>query len=247
MKSELAALEELQSLDLETLKLRNELKALPESIKQMREDVARMGELLERERQRLTEAETWKTEREKDLAQQNDLIGKSRAKLQGARNEKENKAAQREIDAIRKNIQDREEETLKILEAIEQYRVAILAHSKEFGELEEHLLESEKEVQARMTVLESSMGKTDSERKEIASRISSQVYRLYERIHKRLGVAVVSAVDGKCTGCHMEILAQRYNELIRGDVLHQCTNCFRILIYKGARSSIEPQSQVDSH
>lgn len=246
MKSELAALVELQAIDLETLELRTELKTLPDSIKEMREDVARVGEMLERERQRLEEAETWKAERERDLALQGDLLGKSKAKLQGARNEKENKAAQREIDTLRKNIQDREEETVKILEAIEQYRLAIDTHSAEFVELERHLAESETEAHARMNELEATIGKTDSRRKEIASRISPQTFRLYERIHKRLGTAVVSAMDGKCTGCHMEILAQRYNELIRGDVLHQCTNCFRILIYKGGRSSLEPSLATDS-
>lgn len=238
MKSELAALEELQTLDLETLKLRNELKAIPENIKEMREDVSRVGELLERERQRLAEAESWRAERERDVALQNELVAKSKAKLQAARNEKESKAAQREIDVIRKNIQDREEETLKILEAIEQYRVAIESHSKEFAELEEHLRDSEKEAQTRMNELESSIGQTDAQRKEIAGRISPKTFRLYERIHKRFGLAVVSAMEGKCTGCHMEILPQRYNELIRGNVLHQCTNCFRILIFKG-RASLE--------
>jgi uncharacterized protein len=241
LKSELAALEELQALDLETLELHNELKSIPENLEAMKEDVNHIASLLEREKERLKEAEEWRLEREKDIASQNIMLGKSKTKLQSVRNEKEQKAAQREIDTIRKTIQEREEEALKVMEAIEQYRAAIDNHTEEFAELEKHLTESQKEAEARMADLESAVAKVSSRRSEITARIPKDMLRLYERIHKRLGRAVVEAVDGCCQGCNMEILAQTYNELQRGDKMYQCANCFRILIFKPKEPEPEPE------
>lgn len=233
MKFELAALEELQALDMETFDFRKELQQIPENLEVMRTDVARVGELLQRERDRLVEAEHWRSEREREISVQNELLMKSKAKLQGARSEKEMKAAQREIDTIKKTISDGEEEALKVMQAIDQYRNAIDEHTREFAELEAHLAASEKEAEERMVDLRGQIAKTDDRRKEISGRISTRTLRLYERIHKRLEMAIVEAREGKCIGCHMELMPQMYIELQKGEKLIQCTNCLRILVFKG--------------
>ena len=239
MKDELSALEELQILDSEILSQSTELTTIPENLQAMREDVAHIGEILEREKERLAEAEQWREDREKDVALQNELLNKSKSKLQTARNEKENKAAQREIDAIRKNIQDREEEAIKLMEAIDQYRAAIDKHATEFAELERQLAETEQEGKARISEIEAIVAKSDDRRAALVKRVPDKTYRLYERIRKRLGAAVVEAEEGHCTGCNMDIRAQMYNELQRGDKIYQCSNCFRILIYKEPIASEE--------
>jgi uncharacterized protein len=237
----MSALEELQNLDLEILESRKELEEIPESLKSQRADVGRVGEMLERERARLDEAIQWRTDREKEIAGNNELLGKSKGKLQGARNEKENKAAQREIDTIRKAISDREEEVIKIMEAIEQYRAAVDVHTKEFAELEEHVKTSEEAGRKRMAELQAIVDATASRRRDLASRVPADMLRLYERIHKRLGRALVEAKDGKCTGCYMEIMPQMYIEIQRGARTFTCPSCFRILMFKGSEP-VEPAS-----
>lgn len=232
MQNDLAALEELQNLDLQNLELKAELKDIPQNIEETRQNVAHIAEILDRERLRLKEAEEWRGDREREVALQNDLLGKSKAKLQVARNEKENKAAQREIDAIRKNISDREKEAIEVMEAIEQYRVAIEEHTHEFGELEKHLKATEEEGNARIAAVDAKIAETASRREQLASRVPQKLLRQYERIHKRLGVALVEVVDGSCTGCNMSLPPQMYNELQRGEKLFTCPQCVRILIYK---------------
>lgn len=233
MQEELAALEQLQNLDLENLELRNELERIPHNIEEMRAEVGHVGELLERERQRLAEAEEWRRDREREIEIQNELIAKSKAKLQAARNEKENKAAQREIDTIRRTIQEREKEALEVMEAIESYRSAIEEHTREFSELEEALRVTEEDGHRRMAEVEEALGRTDSLRKELSSHVPERLLRLYERIHQRLGVALVECVAGHCTGCNMELLPQMYIELQRGEKLINCPTCNRILVFKG--------------
>jgi len=197
----------------------------------MRSDVAHVGEILQREKDRLEEAVEWRERREKDVALQNELLAKSKAKIQAARNEKELKAGQREVDTIRKNIQEREEEALKMMEAIEQYRAAIKTHNEEFSELEKQLEESEQAGQVHMQEMEVEIAKTEERRNELVERVPEKTYRLYQRIQKRLGSAVVEAEDGHCTGCNIGILPQMYNEIQRGDKIYQCSSCFRILYF----------------
>ncbi len=242
MQEELAALEELQKLDLDILELSNELGAIPLTIEETRENVSHIGEILERERERLRESEEWRRDREKAVDLQSDLLTKSKAKLQLARNEKENKAAQREIDTIRKNIQEREKETLDVMEAIEQYRKAIEEHTVEFSELEKHLKATEEEGNERMREMESAIGSTEERRAQLSSRVPEKLLRQYERIHKRLGLALVPVVEGSCTGCNIGLQPQMYNLLQRGNKIFTCPNCFRILVYKKME---DPESGVE--
>lgn len=242
MDDQFAALEALQSLDLKVLHYHNELTEIPKNLEAMRNDVAHVGELLEKEKARLTEAEQWRDGREKEIALHNDFLNKAKSKLMSARNEKENKAAQREIESIRKTIQEHEEETIKIMEAIEQYRSAIEAHTSEFGELETHLKESEDEGKSRMDKAAKAIQEQEARRHELASRVSTKILRLYERIYKKLGRAVVEAKDGTCQGCHMDLSPQMYIELQRGDVLHQCPSCRRLLVYKPPVEEIDPEA-----
>jgi len=233
VQEELVALEHLQNLDLKNLEFRNEIEKIPKNISEMRTDVDHVGELLERERQRLNEAEEWRRDREREIEIQNDLIAKSKAKLQAARNEKENKAAQREIDTIRRTIQEREKEVLEVMEAIESYRAAIEEHTREFAELEAALKATEEEGHKRMAEVETELGRTDSLRAELSAAVPQQLLRQYERIHKRLGVALVECIGGFCTGCNMELLPQMYIELQRGEKIISCPTCNRILVFKG--------------
>jgi predicted nucleic acid-binding Zn-ribbon protein len=229
---DLAALLELQKLDLDNLELRKTLQGIPENIEETRRNVAHIGEILEKERQRVADAEAWRRERERDVAIQGEMLGKSKAKLQAARNEKESKAAQREIDTIRRTIQDREKEVLQVMEAIEQYRVAIEEHSREFAELEKHLTAVEDEGRVKMGEVELKIGETGARRADLAGKVPPPLLRQYERLHNRIGVAVVEAADGKCTGCHMNLPPQQYNELMRGDKMFTCPACVRILVYR---------------
>lgn len=229
VQDELVALQDLQRLDLDNLELRRQFNAIPEELDALRGDVSRVGELLERERLRLAEAEKWRADREREIAIKNELMQKSRNKLQGARNEKESKAAQREIDTIRKLIQDCEQEALEVMEVVEQYHKAISVHAAEFAELERHLRDRERIAEEQMAEVGRRLEELEARRGELADRVPAPMLRRYERIQKRLSLAVAEVQGGFCKGCNMELLPQAFIELQRGEELVQCSNCNRIL------------------
>ena len=51
----------------------------------------------------------------------------------------------------------------------------------------------------------------------------------YEIVRSKNGLAMALAVDEKCTGCHMNIPAQLFNEVLKLSTMIQCPNCKRIL------------------
>jgi predicted nucleic acid-binding Zn-ribbon protein len=232
VQQELASLEKLQQLDLKNFEIRKELEDIPQEIEETRKNVEHVRIILEKEKARLNEAESWYAQREKEIALQNDMLVKSKSKLSAAQNERETKAAQREIDTIRKHIQDSEKEMLELMEAIDQYRIAINEHTGEFAKLEEHLAETEAAGKKRLDDAEAQIAKTKEERQRLAEKVPTRILRQYERIHKRLGRALVEVVDGNCTGCNISLLPQLYNELQRGEKIFSCPSCSRILIYK---------------
>ena len=70
------------------------------------------------------------------------------------------------------------------------------------------------------------------QRKRIAGKIHSQLFRYYERLRKtniRSSVVVQVTENAACQGCFMTITKSRLIELIKGETLISCEHCGRIL------------------
>ena len=69
----------------------------------------------------------------------------------------------------------------------------------------------------------------------------------YERVRAgRNGVAVAEARDGFCTGCHVRLPPQAYNEVRTNEMLVTCENCSRILYYVEPRERNEPNPEAQA-
>jgi predicted nucleic acid-binding Zn-ribbon protein len=140
-------------------------------------------------------------------------------------------AAQREVEATRKMASDREEELLKLIEAIEAGKKSIETHEKDVEELRAHVTSEEQAINAK---LEEMRGKTSGERAErdaIAKKVRPDVLKRYGTIRIRRGLAVVPVIKGTCQGCHMSIPPQLFNLLQRGNSIETCPQCNRIIYW----------------
>jgi len=233
---DLLVLEKLQEIDCKVDEEAQKLKEIPARVNELREDVNRVRELLNRERERLTELEKWRTDHERDVTLQTELLAKSKNKQAQGRNERELKAAQREIETIRKAMQDREGEILEVMEAIEQFKKAIAEHEKEFGDLELHLRAEEKEAEQRMAEVEQLIATKRGGRESVLREIPKPILSIYERIRRRGGLVLVEVKDDHCSGCNMQVEPQRLIELHKGDKIIQCQWCHSILYFKGEQT-----------
>lgn len=241
LKQEIQYLENLQKIDLKIFDINKKLKEIPEIIESLKSKIEELHEQTERDKVTYKEAEQWQKEHEKAIEMQKELLAKSKAKLAGARNERESNAAQREIETIKRALNEREEEALHIMEVIEQTTESIRQKEEKYSALQKEFEGMERESYKRTTGMEGSKKKLNEERQRITKSISSRHLNIYEKIKTRKPRAIVLALKGICQGCHMMLPPQTYNLLLRSDRLIQCPNCHRIVYCMNEETGLKDQ------
>lgn len=232
MREELVALAKLAEMDDSARDIDAELKRIPERLEELRSGVQMLESLLAQERQQLAEAEQLKARQASELKERGEGLQRARKKVAQASSIREADAAEREVEANRRAIKEREEELGRIGEAIEAKTASLAEREKDFEEARGVLKSEEESSGARIAELQEERRKLLTGRDELAAKISSQVIKRYERLRKGISNAVVIIHDGSCTACRMALPPQLTIELQRADELHQCPHCRRILIHK---------------
>jgi hypothetical protein len=241
---QLRALDELQKVDSLVREIELELAEIPRKVKELRGDVDRVRELLDRERAELAGAEKMRRDAEHEVQAHQEMLAKARQKASAVTKTREHDAAMREIEAMRKAVGDRQEDALRLMGAIEQFKASIAQHEEEFGKIRQVLEGEEAEARARMTELTAKKSAHDEARMDAVRKLRPDVLRKYETIRQRRGVAISDVVAGQCTGCHMQLPPQLYNIILRIETLEICPNCNRILYYRGEKR--EPTGTVST-
>ena len=231
MKEQLKLLEELQRHDARLQEIDGALKAIPQKLKEMQGDLKRVEDLLGQERAQLAETEAYRAEQEQALRNEEQLMQRAKVKLQAVKNSKEYMATQRELEATRKMAQEREEEVLKLMNAIEEFKKRIAAHEADLGVIQEAVATEEAAAHQEMVKLEEQVTAARNGRQEVAGRVRPDVMRRYASIRMRRGLAVVPVKNGTCQGCNMNIPPQLYNMLQRGESIETCPSCHRIVYW----------------
>jgi predicted nucleic acid-binding Zn-ribbon protein len=231
LKAQLALLEELQQHDAKLQEQESALRALPEKLQAKKSDLAKLEAIVGRERQALAEAEKFKRDLDMQLKTDEASAARAKSKLSQVKTSKDYMAAQRELEATRKAMGEREEEILKLIESIDLKKKAIAQMEKDTADLAAIVAEEEKVVDAKVAEVRA---KVDEERKTrdlVAAKVRPDIMKKYGSIRMRRGLAVVPVVKGVCQGCHMSIPPQLYNLLQRGTSVETCPQCARIIYW----------------
>lgn len=233
MNPDLVKLIELHELDSRLLQISNALSQIPSEKQRLEEEfnssISHFNQLkldlcnLE-ERQKILEAQL------KELIEQQE---KFKTDLMKVKNEREYTTCLREIDTVKKSIQQVETELLDSAEKIEKIKTEVDARTPEIEErrrvIDERLREFEERLEEEQRLIDS----LNAERNQVASTISRSVYTNYERIARlRGGQGLAEAVNSSCSACCMTIRPQVLSTIRRGEEIVTCENCSRILFYK---------------
>jgi hypothetical protein len=232
MRDQLRALARLSEIDASAGDIDQELKDIPARIADMRADVEKLEAMLQRERQELEDAERLGRQHEEQLGQSNEMLSRAKGKGAKARNAREVDAAEREMEAVRRTMREREEERGRLREAMNKSRATLEQHQLEIGELRAVIEEDERKARARLDELNAQRTQVLTGRDAIVAQLEKTLVRRYERIREKRGTAVVEVVDETCQGCQLRLPAQQANELRRSEEIHQCPQCNRILFYR---------------
>ena len=189
----------------------------------------RDGQLVEM-RGKLAEAETWFTKKSFELENEKEKLLKAKTKLSGVTRSKEYVAVNREMDNIRKNLANREDEVQRLTVAIEEFRSTIQREDDKVKEMRKVADAEALGNEAALGEMNATIDDAEARRGAVAEKLSGGIVRRYSRIFKaREGVAVTSLIDGVCSGCNMVLQPRFVEQLLRGSSIVQCPHCSRYL------------------
>lgn len=226
----MVALRAVQTID-------NEIHHYNQQRQELRDRLARLGELLNHgqaelheKQQKLAGVEKFYREKDMELKAEIERATKAKNKLSSSMKQKDYLAAQKEIENLRRANTQKEEEILKLLEAIEEYRSGVRDDAEKLKALSDELAAEEAGSADRLAELDRCIAEIEARKSGLLEMIPRPVLSRYTRILlNRDGVAVVEVRDGTCMGCHLQIPPQSYIQLLRVEAIMNCPQCQRFI------------------
>ncbi|HEY8077743.1 MAG TPA: C4-type zinc ribbon domain-containing protein [Labilithrix sp.] len=232
---QIRALEELAAMDAEVKSLEEKLAEERGVLTSLKENLKKLDEKLGADRATVAAADKQRNELQTDVRTMMQQIEHSRDKLNRSRTEREQQAAQRELEELRKLVRDREEEVQRLEGDTASVRISVEQTEGERNKLAEELAAKEGDIQASVKKLEadksSALAGSGGGRDAIVKRLPPQLYRRYEMIRGRRGNALAQTTDGTCKACNMALPPQLFHKLRREPLLEQCPSCNRLIYF----------------
>ena len=241
MREQLVLLLQLQQSDVKVRELETATNQLPARLDPLRRDLAKLQGMLDAERDKLNETNTWRKSQQEFIDREREALKIAQNKFQASKNTKEFNAASREVENKRKAIADREVELRKVNEAASQSTAQLEARGKDVDALRSELASSEAAMAGQLGELRAQLAEAVSVRDAARSQVELQWVKIYDTVAAKRGYAVAPVVKGICQGCHMALPPQLSNVLARMESIQTCPRCGR-LIYR--KELLEPPAEA---
>lgn len=240
MREQLVFLLQLQQSDVKVRELEAAVKQLPAKLDPLRRDLAKLQGMLDAERAKLAENETWRKQQQDLIDRERDALKAAQSKLQASKNSKEFGAATREVENKRKSISDRESELKKVSEASSASTTQLESRTKDVEGLRAELANSEAAMADQVAALEAQLGEAKAIRDAARAQVENKWLKVYDTLAQKRGYAVAPVVKGVCQGCHVALPPQLNNILARMESIETCPRCSR-LVYR--KELLEPPAE----
>jgi predicted nucleic acid-binding Zn-ribbon protein len=212
----------------------HKLRSIPIRLQDLEADLKRLEDMLQSERQKSEETRAFQASQEAQLADEEELIRQSKAKLSQATTTRELNATQREIETTRRMAAARSQEIQKLGAAASAAEERIASMDASLGELRDKAKEEQKRLEASQASLERRIQQLRTNRDDLTKQIDMETLRTYERIRTRMGgIAFVASNEERCSACKMQVPHQLYVRLIRGNEILACEHCGRLQYWAG--------------
>ncbi|MBI3803935.1 MAG: hypothetical protein HY282_09270 [Nitrospirae bacterium] len=232
MKEQLAILIQLQGLDRQLNQYREEERLLPERLKTAQQPLDGAKETATQSKAALDQLTKERKEKEQALQSAEEKITKLKLRLTDLKTNKEYQTHLHEIEAATQEKGQVEEQILLLMERVDAVKGEVAAQEKVVAE-EEKKFRSEKEtLEGSVKALSESMMTLERERAVLSEKVEKKLLEEYKRLAQtQKGLAVVALKGNTCTGCHFNLPPQLIAEVRKGEKIHTCTYCRRILYF----------------
>lgn len=156
-------------------------------------------------------------------------IQKFRQQQMQLKTNKEFKAMETEVEAVKTEITGLEDRELALMEQIEAARQDVSTREKDLAEEDAAVREDVGVLAARVQDIESEIAQVRNEREEAARDVSRDWLERYDIVMTRRDRALVPLQDGVCGGCHMKLPPYVLHATRRGTDMVTCDWCGRLV------------------
>ncbi|MFT3714275.1 MAG: C4-type zinc ribbon domain-containing protein [Archangium sp.] len=230
MRDKLLALAALQKVDLDIAALKKNAEVYPREMAELEKQLATAKAAVDAERTKLDQLETQRRTLEQTIGEEKDKVRKWEGRLSDQRSTREYSALAREIDIAKKGQQTMSEDVQELGKQIIIARDVVKTKETEFTSKTKDLVDRIEALRTKLADVEAQVKVIDEKRTEAARGVDSGLLRQYDVVRKKRMPALVPVnAPGTCSGCRMNIPAQRFNQLVASKGIDTCPSCTRII------------------
>ncbi len=230
MKKQMELLFRLQSIDSNIKRSETLQRQFEEEVKKLQEELDSESQKSVAVKEEIDEQVKKHREHEAALKVLEDQKSRVEEKMMAIKTNKEYTAAQHEVSSIEQAIGKQEEQIILAMDAVENAKELIAGAEESLKQAQQRFDAKKQQAETELSDFLADIEKQKGERETLMQEIKPDMLKTYQQIFKaRNGMAVALADNEYCFGCSMKIPPQIYNEVVRGDELHTCPHCKRIL------------------
>jgi len=220
----------VQKIDVEIYKYKNELDALYKKRDETLEKLREREESIAKMNDKIKELENQKNKTEEEIKVEKTNLKKWEARFNESKNSREGIALMHEIEVLKKALDEMEEDVLKKMEEIDSFKKLIKEEEAILNTIKEQLAKEEEEIKSKAEDINKNINKLLETRKNEIKDIKPEILAEYDKIkEKRNGLAIVPIVNGNCAGCHMGIHPQLFTKVYAAISIETCPSCHRMI------------------
>ncbi len=143
---------------------------------------------------------------------------------------KELEKLQEKQNALRKKVSQADDTALTIMEDIEEIENYLSKEKKDISKMKAEFDSKRLKTREELDKINKELESIVSDKNELIKEIASDLLKKYEKVKKIKDPPISRIINGKCSGCRMDVSIMVAQEVNRHERLIYCESCGRILI-----------------
>jgi len=237
MNADLEKLIELEKIDREITRLRDEVAALPKRVEAIEHKLADDKAAVEKAKAAIKYNETSRRKLEADIQGFQQKIVKYREQSSSVKTNDEYRALMHEVEFAEKEISCCEDNIMELMISRETEEKALKAAEANLKKGAAAVEREKSQARTRTAEDEKLLAGLDQQRGALRSGVTDSSLAHYDRVMRQRKSAIAEARDQKCLACFVMIRPQTWQEIRTNLQIVACSSCGRILYFDPANEA----------
>lgn len=171
---------------------------------------------------------------EQEIADLENKLKRSKTRMTEIKNNREYQATLKEIEELKRDIDDKEDQLLGCMENLETLKAEVTALESEVQSRRESVEQEKEQLQRQSEQISAKLARLEDMEQEVVQQLEPEVLKRWQFLVERQGGTAVAAVEhGVCQVCHLNLPPQKFIELQRNEQIMACPHCRRFIYWPG--------------